>query len=141
MSSIERTNLLAHARSIVEKAKAQDRDLTPTEATNIWADLDRVDELKAREGSALHKRVMALGPDVDQFDPDRPGMFDEQAKAGLTAAIKSRSTFRTEVDTKAALTGAFLPTSGFGVEGGLFPNAYPIATLFRTEQAGGPSVR
>ena len=46
------------------------------------------------------------------------------------------------MDTKAALTsGTLLPTAGIGVEPGLFPNAFPLATLFRTEPAGGPSIR
>ena len=34
-----------------------------------------------------------------------------------------------------------LPTTGQGVEPGLYPQAFPLATLFRTEPAPGPSIR
>lgn len=49
--------------------------------------------------------------------------------------------WRTEVPVKAALTNTVLPTGGTGVEPGLYPQAFPLSTLFRTEQAPGPSIR
>ena len=57
-------------------------------------------------------------------------------------AVKTRSAFRTEADTKATMTsGTMLPSSGTGVESGLYPNAFPLATLFRSEAVSGPAVR
>lgn len=110
------------------------------------ADAGKAADLAAKQqkGRDLVNSVMRLGTS-DGGDPDRsglPGLFDEAARKGLLTAVKSRSTFRTEVDTKAALTsGTLLPTTGARVEPGLFPNAFPLATLFRTEPASGPSVR
>lgn len=143
MSSIERTTLLNHARSIIDTAKAQNRDLTPTEATSIQADLDRVDELKVKAGSDLARRVLALPGGIRPTEDDTSGggIFDEQAKAGLVSAIKSRSTFRAVVDAKAALSNTVLPTTGQGVEAGLYPSAFPLSTLFRSEAAPSPSIR
>lgn len=145
--TVERKNKLAHAQQIVDQAKAEQRDLTPTEQSAVEDDLARVDELDRRKGSDLFNRVMELGrvpSGMVRPDPDNPtsNLFTEDAKSGIVHAVKSRTTFRTAVDVKAALTvGTMLPTVGQGVEPGLYPNRFPISTLFRSEAANGPTIR
>jgi HK97 family phage major capsid protein len=141
--TIERKNKIDHAQQIVDRAKAENRDLTPTEQASVEADIARVEELdRNRKGGSIFNRVMGLASSEDFAEGGPGNLFTETARKELVTAVKSRTTYRTEVDSKAALTsGTLLPTSGTGVEGGLFPNAFPLTTLFRTEQAGGPSIR
>ena len=138
----ERSNTIAHAENILDRCKTERRELTAAEQTTVEADMARVEELDLQiKGRNLVNSVMGLASTEDFLDGGLD-LFDETARKGLLTAVKSRSTFRTEVDTKAALTsGTLLPTAGIGVEPGLFPNSFPLATLFRTEPAGGPSVR
>lgn len=137
----ERATILSNAKSIVTRATSENRDLTTSEQDTLTADMARVEQLaKQIKGRRLVESVHALGSCDD--DPDNPGgLFTETAAKDLVTAVKTRSSYRTEVSAKAALTGALLPTTGTGVEPGLFPNAFPISTLFRSEAATGPSIR
>lgn len=142
----ERAAKLKAATVIVDRAKASGRELRGSENDEVQAAFNRIDDLDVEivaQSKAMVDSVMSLGN--CEMDPDvEPGrsVFSEGDAKGLVAAVKSKGLFRTtEVSTKAALTGAVVPTSGQGVEPGLFPNAFPLATLFRTEVAAGPSVR
>jgi hypothetical protein len=146
MSTTERTNLLAHARSVVEKAKAENRDLTPGEAASVQADLDRVDELDVKRGSDLVRKVLAmpLGPNGERPDPDNPtgSIFTPEAKAGFGTAIRTRTAYRTELDRKTLTSGSLLPPAGDGVVPGLYPfAAVALGDLFANVDAEGPTVR
>jgi HK97 family phage major capsid protein len=141
----DRKKTLGHARQIVDSAKAANRDLTAAESATVEADLARVKELDRQiAGRNMVKSVMSL--DGGHWDDDNPegngDLFSASAKAGIVQAVKTRTAFRTDVDVKAALTsGTLLPTGGQGVEAGLYPNLFPISTLFRSEAASGPTVR
>jgi len=139
----ERRNTIAHAELILDRCKAERRDLTPNEQATVEADMARVEELDLQiKGRNMANSVMGLASTEDFLDGGGLDLFDETARKELLTAVRSKTTYRTEVNTKAALTaGTLLPTSGIGVEPGLYPNAFPLATLFRTEQAGGPSIR
>src|SRR6188768_4437503 len=142
-NTLERTNLLAHARSIVDGAKNADRDLTSTEVEQVEADIAKIKALDAGSKSGdLVRRVMSLvGP---ARDPEQGSqLFSEDAKQGLVRAAKTRTAYRTEVDAKAALTtGGMLPTAGTGVSPGLYPTgAFPLSSLFGSEAAPGPVIR
>lgn len=138
----ERATALANAKKIVSKAQSERRDLTPTEQRTVSAATERIEDIdRQAKGRAMVDSVIKLGSSED--NPDHPGgIFTESARDGLVSAVKSRTMFRTDVDTKATLTaGTLLPPSGQTVEPGLYPTSFPLASLFRTEQAGGPTVR
>jgi HK97 family phage major capsid protein len=139
----KRTAALKVARDIVEGAKAANRDLTPDENTAVAAKMTEVENLdKQIKGRNLVNSVYGLGTAEDQpYDGARSSIFSESAAADLVSAVKSKGLFRTEVSTKAALSNTLLPPTGRGVEPGLYPNTFPLATLFRTEQAPGPAIR
>jgi len=144
--TLERKNTIAHARQIIDRAKTANRELTPAELSEVEADKTRVTELDRQlKGRDLVNSVMDLGrapSNMPRWDGPAPKLFSEDAKAGIIHAVKSRTTFRTDVDVKAALaTGAMLPPVGQGAEPGLYPNLYPISSLFRGEAADGPTVR
>jgi hypothetical protein len=62
----ERSNTIAHADSIVNRAKTAGRDLTPTEAASVEAAITRIEELdKQLKGRALADSVMKLGSSDD----------------------------------------------------------------------------
>lgn len=112
------------------------------------ANASRAAELTAEQqkGRDLVNRVLALpkdafGEPIRPSDDPARGLFDEQAKAGIVHAIKTRTPYR--VETKATLTvGSLLPSSGSYVVGGLHPiGMFPLATLFRAEPALGPVQR
>ena len=131
----ERDTILKKCRAIVDGARAEGRDLTKSEQESIEAGTAKIkagDPERQALGKALVDSVIGLGSaEDDPFDDASPGnLFGETARKDLVMAVKTRSAFRTEVDTKAALTsGTMLPSSGTGVESGLYPNAFPLATL------------
>lgn len=140
----ERVTLLQDATKVVDGAKGARRELTPTEQQQVTDLLSRVDKVDAQiKGKKLADSVMRLGSAED--DPDHPhhagGLFAERAAKDLVTAVKTRSSYRTEVPVKSALSNTVLPTSGQGVEAGLYPNAFPLSTLFRSQEAPGPSIR
>ena len=113
----ERTTTLAAARTIVDRAKAADRELTPAEQAEVEQHIAHVKNLDRKVASGqLVDRVMALGGVGREPDPEASGdLFSEDAKAGIVHATKTRTAYRTEVDAKAALTtGTMLPTVGVG---------------------------
>jgi HK97 family phage major capsid protein len=136
----ERSDLLAHAKNLTSQALSANRDLTPTESETVESAVQRVKQIDAelKNASDLVRRVIALD-NADDYNASP--IFGEKAATDLVTAVKSRSSYRTEVDVKAALSNTVLPTSGQGVEPGLYPNAFPLSTLFRAEAAPGPSVR
>ena len=144
-----RASALKIARDIVEGAKAAGRaDLTPTEHSTVAAKMDEVENLDRQiKGRNLVQSVRSLGTTDD--DPDTytghhggsKSLFADDAAQELLTAVKAKGTFRTEVSAKAALSNTVLPTTGEHVAPGLYPNAFPLATLFRTEAAPGPSIR
>ncbi len=137
----ERANLLVKATTVVDRAKTADRDLTPSEQHQVDGLLARVDKIDTQvKGRNLFDSVMRLGSADDDPYHER-GLFAEHAASELVTAVKTRSSYRTEVPVKAALSNAVLPTSGQGVEPGLYPNAFPLSTLFRSQEAPGPSIR
>lgn len=138
----QRAAAITEAKTIVVGAKAADRELTSTEHTVVSASMAQVAQLDGQiKGRALVDSVISLGS-VEDFDPERQSIFSETAAKDLLSAVKTRSAYRTEVSTKAALgSGALVPTSGTVVSPGLFPGAYPLALLFGSEVANGPSVR
>jgi HK97 family phage major capsid protein len=117
----------------------------PTEQAQVESAITQVHGLDARAKSGdLVRRVMDLGGPDREPDPDnRTGLFDAEAKAGITRATKTRTNYRVELDQKAALTSnTLLPPTGFGVQGGLYPSGVPpVASLFRNEPADGPVQR
>lgn len=136
----QRNATLDEAKAIVARAKSSNRDLTSTEDATLTGLMDRVKTIdKQLKGKALVDSVIGLGN--AEYDPDSTGVFSESAKTGIVQAVKSRTMFRTEVDRKALTSGTLLPTTGTGVEVGLWPNLYPIASLFRQEAASGPTMR
>ncbi len=141
----ERTTTLAAARTIVDRAKAADRELTPAEQAEVEQHIAHVKNLDRKVASGqLVDRVMALGGVGRGPDPEASGdLFSEDAKAGIVHATKTRTAYRTEVDAKAALTtGTMLPTVGVGLQPGLYPTGvFPLSSLFRQEAAPGPSIR
>lgn len=139
----ERAASIETAKSIVATAKAANRDLTPTEEATVDRSLDRVKQIdKQIAGKAMVDSVMSLGSAEDYDENgDIRRMFSETAAKDLVTAVKTRSSYRTEISVKAALTNTVLPTSGQGVEAGLYPSAFPLSTLFRSEPAPGPSIR
>src|SRR4051794_5319644 len=139
----ERSETLAHARRVVDAAKGLHRDLTDREQDQLTADLARVRELDGQlKGRAMVNSVMALGGPSGDPGLGTTSVFSDEAKAGFLHATKTRTTYRTEVDAKAALTtGSMLPTSGEGVSPGLHPGAFPLSSLFANEAANGPVVR
>ena len=144
-TTIERSRLLTHARTILDTAKNAGRDLNDAEAAEVEANITKIKALDAKpKGDSIVQRVLALGTSND-YDADgrpRDGFFTAEAKDGIVGAIKSRTAFRTELSTKAALTtGTMLPTSGSAVQGGLHPNQYALAGLFQNLPADGPSQR
>ena len=143
MFNNERSTILSTARAIVAKAQADHRDLTDAEQGDVEAAIAKVNQLDQQGKSGdLVRRVMAMaGP---PNDPERAsGLFTEDAKAGIIHAAKTRTTYRTTVDAKAALTsGSLVPTSGTGVEPGLYPTgAFPLSSLFVQQPADGPVIR
>jgi HK97 family phage major capsid protein len=139
----ERESTLATARAVVDRAKNANRELTSAEADEVQSAVNRVHELDRRaKSSSIVKQVMALGTSTD-LDPEAPGLFSSEAKAGIVHATKTRTTYRTQVDAKAALvTNTMLPTSGQAAVGGLHPGgAFPLSSLFANQQADGPVVR
>jgi hypothetical protein len=92
--TIERKNTLAHATAIIDRAQAENRDITPSEQASVEADIARVKELDAsRNGDSLAKRVMRLGSCDDHPGQDglkyltlrSPGI-----KSDLTAVFGQR---------------------------------------------------
>ncbi len=142
---VDRHNALRHAKSIVNAATAAGRDLTPSEQASVDADVERVNEIdrKRKTGNDFIRQLGTYtGVRPDEDDEGRSGIFSEDAKAGIVHAVKSKTLYRTNVDVKAALTsGAMLPPSGQGVQGGLYPNLLPISQLFANQAADGPVVR
>lgn len=138
----ERAALLQNAKNIVAKAKTGDRDLTTSEQDQLTDLMGQVERLDARaKGSALVNSVLRLSTAEDDLDQPN-SLFTETAAKDLVTAVKTRSTYRTEVSAKAALTTTVLPTMGKDVAPGLYPNAaFPLSTLFPNREAGGPSVR
>ena len=145
MYATERSEYLAKARAIIDRARVANRELTDTEQTEVQDAFKGVEELDAKSKAAadVRRRVMALGGPDREVDPEASGpVFNEETKAGITHAIKTRTSYRAQVDTKALLTtGSLLPTAGEGVQPGLHPNAYPLSSLFRAEAAAGPVIR
>lgn len=138
----ERATALARAKDVVARAKAENREhLTDTEQATLTGVMDRVKKLDAMlKGRALVDSVVKLGTAEDAFEGGS-SVFSESARDGIVQAVKSRTMYRTEVDRKALTSGTLLPTAGTGVEGGLWPNIYPLAELFRSEAATGPTMR
>jgi hypothetical protein len=139
----ERADTLAHARRIVDGCKG--RDLNEYEEQQVQTDLETVRLLDRQiQGRSMVNAVRNLGRGVDWGDgPPRPSMFDEEQKSGLAHALKTNTSYRAEVSTKAALTtSALLPSVGTFVQEGLHPNSqFPLASLFPEEQAEAPVVR
>jgi HK97 family phage major capsid protein len=140
----QRAQTLTHARSIIDKAKADNRDLTDTEAGQVEDDLAQVKTLdKQLKGRAMVNAVKNLGGDFQDDERPKPSVFTADSKAGIVMAIRTKSPYRADVNMKAALTsGTLLPPSGSFVQEGLHPNSqFPLASLFANEPADGPVQR
>ena len=141
----ERSTHLAAARLTVNHAKSLNRELTPTEHDSVQAHFDAVTDLdKKIKGRKTFQSVIGLASSEDFTDDGEPrGLFTEEDGKNLVSAIRTKSRFRTEVNTKAALgSTTLLPTAGTLAEPGLFPNAaYAFANLFRQLPADGPTQR
>lgn len=145
-TTLERQSLLRHARSIIDTAKAADRDLSDAEHQLVEADLSNVEQMDA-QAKARNRRVFDLG--LGPTDPnthagaDVATLFTDEQKSGLVGAVKSRGMFRTELAVKAALTsGTMLPPTGTGVIGGTYPSAaFPLSQLFAVEPTESPVTR
>lgn len=141
----ERTTHLSAARLTIDNAKSLRRDLTTTEQNSTQAHLDAVEKLDEQiKGRKLVTSVTSLGPaDYSDDDNGTAGIFTPEAKTGILHAVKTRTSYRTEVASKAVLTsGTLLPTSGTYTEPGLHPNSqFPLISLFPNQPAEGPSQR
>ena len=75
---------------------------------------------------------MNLGTSEDPGPTTGSSLFTEADAKGIAYAAKSRTSFRADLNVKAAITtGTLLPTSGTFTEGGLHPNSqFPLASLF-----------
>ena len=144
-AAAERRTTIERAKSIVDGATNQGRELTAAESADVEAAIAMVHQLDARgKGGDLARKVLSLGGHDQVHDPEKGGgLFSAEAKAGIVYAAKTRTAFRTDLDSKALLTtGAMLPPSGTDVEPGLHPNAqFPISSLFPNQPAEGPVQR
>jgi len=143
----QRRTIIKTCESIVGRAKAAGRELTASEQESVSTGLAKIDdtidpELKTL-GKAMVSAVLGLGSSEDFLDGGPGNLFDEQAKNGIIHAVKTRTSYRAELPSKAALTtGTVLPPTGSYVEGGLHPNSeFPLASLFRNQPAAGPVQR
>jgi HK97 family phage major capsid protein len=143
----ERSTVLANCKNLLARVKAAGRDLDQAEVAACESGHSRIaaiDTELAAQGKPMVAAVMSL-TSSDDFDHEgRPrSIFSDEAKAGIMHAVKSRTAFRTDLHMKAAMTtGGLLPTIGTNVEGGLHPNSqFPLASLFPSQPADGPSVR
>lgn len=141
-----RADHISAARSVVDGCKAANRDLTPTEQTTVQGHLDAVTDLdKQIKGRALVQSITSLGSAEADFHAERGtgGVFTAEAKTGILHAVKTRTSYRTEVPSKAVLTsGTLLPTTGMRTEPGLHPTSqFPLAAIFPTQPADGPVMR
>ena len=138
----ERITHLEAAKAIVARCKSSGTDLSPDDQATVTRHLDGVKDLdKQIKGRDLVNSVIGLGNVDDLANGGK--VFSEADAKGIAYAAKSRTSFRADLNMKAALTsGGLLPTSGTFVEGGLHPNAqFPIASLFLNAPADGPVVR
>lgn len=139
----ERQAKMDASKAIVSAAQSAGRDLTPSEAKTVDESITRVKAIDAElveQSKAMVKSVLSLGT-AEDFNGSGSKVFSESVGRDLVTAVKSKGMFRTEVSTKAALVATVLPTSGTHVEPGLFPNAFPLASLFRSEPTDSPSIR
>jgi HK97 family phage major capsid protein len=140
----ERERTLSHAKTILNSAKAADRDLTDTEQKQIEDDLDKVKTLdKQIKGRVLADSVKNLwNGDLHHDDGERPSVFTPEAKDGITNALRTGTSYRTEVPAKALVSNSLLPSVGTYVQPGLHPTSqFPLASLFPEQPADGPLIR
>lgn len=142
----ERTQILTHARGIVDGCKAEGRaDLTTHESEQVEDDLAQVKTLDAQiKGRNMVNAVLGRGRSgMDWGDgPSPTSMFDDEQRAGFTTALKSRGNYATEVSSKTLMTSTLLPPAGTAIEPGLHPTSqFPLASLFTEQPADGPIVR
>jgi HK97 family phage major capsid protein len=149
----ERADTLAHARRIVDGAKAAgDRDLTEYEEQQVQTDLETVRLLDRQiQGRSMVNKVKGLYRDEDWTGDGspKPQLFDDRAREGFLHAIKSKSIYRATIDragmqTKATiLEGSLVPPAGDVVAPPLYPNISipPLTDLMRTVAVGVPTVR
>lgn len=135
--------LIQSAKSIVDGAIAARRELTPSENREVASALEQAKTFREQRGKALVDSVMNLGTSEDTGPTTGSSLFTEADAKGIAYAAKSRTSFRADLNVKAAITtGTLLPTSGTFTEGGLHPNSqFPLASLFMQAPADGPSVR
>lgn len=90
----DRQNLIDHARSVLDRAKAADRDLTPTEHDQVEADMAQIRDLdKKIKGAELVRSVMQLGTQSGPW-PDPDGIDRIQFLSLRAPGVKSDLTVR-----------------------------------------------
>src|SRR5688500_6404965 len=104
-TTIERSRLLTHAKSIVESAKSAGRDLNDAEAHEVEADISKIKSLDAKpKGIDYLSQIKAISKvgdgEVNDGGLGGGSFFTPEAKDGIVGAIKSRTAFRTELSTK-----------------------------------------
>src|SRR5688500_12345489 len=102
----ERVRVLDHAKQIVAAAKSGSRDLTNYEQSQLESDMGRVKELDRQiKGRSLVNAVKALGGADDEEDR-RASVFTPEAKDGIANALRTGTSYRTEVSAKALTSNA-----------------------------------
>ena len=138
---LERTTHISAARSIIDGAKAADRDLTSTEDTTVRGHLDAVTDLdKQIKGRAMVQSVLGLTRPRRLRRPrllHRRGQDRHPPRRRNPHGLPHRGRFQGR-----RRPGTLLPPSGQFVEGGLHPNSqFPLISLFANQAATGPTQR
>ena len=142
---LNRTTEIEAAKSLLARIKSAQRDPSDAENAVLQGHMSAVELLDRQiKGRALVQSVTSLGTCDDGDDSAvRHGIFTDADAASLVTAVKSRTTFRVEVPSKAVIgvTGV-LPTAGLGIVPGNSPGSmFALASLFANEAASGPSIR
>lgn len=115
----KRAELLQSAQTMINRAKADRRDLTSDELAQVESCFDQIEQIdnqsksqRAQDADALMAKIATnCGPhsfDVEDFD-------QENVKEGLTRALRSKSSFGFNMPfTKAPLTGGGLDLPSVG---------------------------
>lgn len=149
----ERSEALARAQEIVDRAKAASRELTPAEQAEIEAKFEQVKSIDAwlkgaEESDALMARMKQLGAPIGDGDRDRlvgPLAVDSRVKGELASALRRKSAYAFDMPfSKAAITagGVNLPGTGTLTSESLSASAaVSLRDLFQVEQANSGNVR
>lgn len=153
-NNFERQALLDEARQVVEKVKAEHRDLTTAETVEVdraFATVKAWDEESRKSREQFDAWLAATShTSGDMFiDDDRHGLFTDSEKAAFVHAIRSKTSFSATVPLTSRRLKAPMDTGALelpGVGTSVVANPDPKSTialrdLLTPAVAGGPTVR